>query len=111
MKRTNEEITSEILRRVEKLDRRDRKRRKRWKNAVFSFVFLLVAAVLFFIPWGMGEHEAPVAAVQAELLYNAAGGYVLTGVICFAAGAAATLFCLKKGGRSSSNDGGRGENE
>jgi len=96
MARTREEITAEILRRIQQADKRGRQKRQRLKTAALCFAFAAVAAVLTFVPWRMDMELAPVATARAGLLYSGIGGYVLIGVVCFAAGAAAMLIGLRK---------------
>ena len=96
MTRTREEITAEILRRIQQANKRGGQKRQRLKTAALCFAFTAAAAILTFVPWRMDVALAPVAAARAELLYNGIGGYVLIGVVCFAAGAAAVLIGLRK---------------
>ena len=95
MTRTSEEITAEILQRVDLENKCGRQKWERLKTAMFSFAFLVAAAALAFTPWSISLREAPVAATQAALIFEGAGGYVLTGVICFASGGAIALACVK----------------
>jgi len=102
MKRSNEEITQEILRRTEQLDVRDAKRKRRVYAALSAAACLAVvvgfaAAVPLLISDGLlretAENQTATIFASGEI-----GGYILVAVAAFAAGAAVTLFCAKKFG-------------
>jgi len=91
MTRTREEIMAEILRRVDLTDKRGKQKRERLKIGIFTLTFLFASAALAFTPWNMKSESVSTATARAELLYTDIGGYVLIGVICFAAGAATVM--------------------
>ena len=102
MKRGNEEITREILRRAARLDKRDAQRKRRVYAALSAAACLAVvvgfaAAVPLLISEGIlrGTADNQTATMFAS---GEVGGYVLVGAVAFAAGAAVTLFCAKKFG-------------
>jgi len=103
MKRSNEEITQEILRRTEQLDVRDAKRKRRVYTTLsvatcLALVIGLAAAVPLFIPDELlretAENQTATIFASGEV-----GGYILVGVAAFAVSAALTLFCIKKFGK------------
>ena len=103
MKRNNDEITDEILRRALLLDKRDAKR----KNRVFS---ALACAVCLVFVVGLSISiplVVPDEVLQGTTGYHTAtlfasgsvGGYVLVGIAAFILGGASMLFCMKKFGK------------
>ena len=103
MNRNNYEITDEILRRVEVLDRRDMKNKNRVCSALslaacLVFVVGLSLSVPLFIS---DEMLQGTAGYQTAALFasGTVGGYVLVGVAAFIIGGAAMLFCMKKFGK------------
>ncbi|MCL2105529.1 MAG: hypothetical protein FWH26_00430 [Oscillospiraceae bacterium] len=103
MKRSNEEITREILRRTGQLDVRDAQRKRRvyaTLSAAAALVLVIgfAAAVPLLIPDGLwretAENQTATMFASGEI-----GGYILVAVTAFAAGAAITLFCVKKLGK------------
>ena len=95
MARTNLENTAEILRRADLADKREKQKWERRKMVICSFAFLIAAAALAFSPWSISSRYAPMATAQSALIWGGAGGYVLTGVVCFAVGSAVALICTK----------------
>ena len=103
MKRSSEEITDEVFRRAELLDKQDTKRKNRIQSALslaacLAFVVALSVSVPLFIS---DEVLQPTAGYQTATLFasGVVGGYVLVGVMAFVFGAAAMLFCAKKFGK------------
>ena len=103
MKRNSNDLTDEILRRVEILDKRDAKR-KNQIYAVLSFAICLffVVGLSISVPLLVSEEVLQVAAgYQTATLFasGAVGGYVMVGVAAFALGGAVMYFCIKRFGK------------
>ena len=103
MKRSSEEITDEVFRRAERLDKQDEKRKNRIYAALsfaacLAFMVGLSVSVPLFIT---DEALQSTAGYQTATIFasGAVGGYVLVGVMAFVFGAAAMLFCVKKFGK------------
>ena len=103
MKRSSIDITDEVYRRVEILDKQEKKRKNLIHVALsffvcFAFVIGLSVSVPLFIS---DEVLQPTVGYQTATLFasGAVGGYVLVGVIAFVIGAAAMLFCVQKFGK------------
>jgi hypothetical protein len=97
--RSDREFAAEALGRAALLrERRKRGRARLTAGGALAACLALAGFVAVFsgaYPGAGGP--APVAAAeQAPLMFPGAGGYVLCGVICFAAGVAVTLLCQRK---------------
>ena len=83
-------------RRDERLRRRSRRRVGALSGSTALLAALLLAATRQFA--GAGAAQASDSVYGAFLLSPAAGGYVLAGVIAFAAGIAVTVLCIARRG-------------
>jgi len=91
--RNTEERTALILQRAHALRRR---REKRGTGALAALCCVLCAGLTALYRAAEGGAAAHVPGLYgAALLYGGAGGYVLAGVIAFAAGVAVTVLCIR----------------
>ena len=94
MKYSYTQALSEIMRRGSGLaEQRRRRRFLFWAELSGCLLLLLAVTVTRFA--GTAEAGAEESVYGAFILSGLAGGYVLTGVIAFAAGVSVTLACLK----------------
>ena len=95
MKYSSEEALQVIQSRGELLKEKRERRSVSELAGVSAVLFsVLVLMTAFF---GQAKPGGPVNTVYGStLLPSSAGGYVLVGVICFAAAVAVTVLCLKK---------------
>ena len=93
MMRSDSEVAAEALNRAFIMKSRQKQRREWLSATVILSACLSLAICLTTVQRGYsGVNPAVEAMAQAPLMFPDAGGYVLTGVIAFCAGVAATLF-------------------
>ena len=104
MKYDLDAAAAEINRRGAFLSEKKRQRRSvgRISAACAAVFLLLLGAMYHFAVFGPAKLKGSV--YGSFLLSTEAGGYVLVGVICFAAAVVITLLCVKHRGRSSNTD-------
>lgn len=89
-------IAGRALLRADEIRAQKKRRQKRLNTVALLTVCLALAVCLALLPGRYMETGAPTQAqANAPLLWEDAGGYVLTCVICFVLGAAVTLLCLR----------------
>ena len=100
MKRSSVDITDEVIRRAELLDKQDEKRKKKLYAALsFAACLAFVAGLSVCVPILISDEvlQMPEGHQTAALFASGAiGGYALVGVAAFVAGGAAMLFCMKR---------------
>lgn len=92
--RNAEDRTALILRRMGALRRKRERRRDAGLTAVSFMLCVSLAGMLRALTDGGGVGHVP-GIYGSALLYSNAGGFVLTGVLAFAAGAALTALCFR----------------
>ncbi len=94
MKYDIEQSVQEVKRRSKE---RVKKAERRVRNGITAAVLIFVIAFAFVMYQIGGSRIASpdASSYGAFLLSREAGGYILVGVICFAAAVAITLLCLK----------------
>ena len=97
--RTEEEKVASLHERMTAL-RQTRERRKTRTIGALGAVLALCLVLLVF-DGGIGRENSTVGSYSGSMLFENAGGYVLTAVISFMAGMAATLLCLRQRHRGS----------
>ncbi len=94
MKYTMSESLAEIEKRTADIKRRHTVRRTGvWTGGCMMAMALLVG--LAAVRGGLPEHYLTQTSFGASIVTAEAGGYVLVGVVCFAAAVALTLACVR----------------
>ena len=88
------EMAAEVWRRIDAIKAKTllRKRVAACMCCLFAIAWYVCLAVQF---EGLADIDRAVASVRPSLAFEAIGGYVLIGVMCFASGIAVTLLCLR----------------